>query len=114
MDGEFLWDEYSQGIILGSFFYGYVLTQIPGGRLAETFGGKLVFGLGGLFEIISLVLQAQWFIIPTVFVTAIFTLLTPLAAKTSLPALVLVRVLEGIGEGEVSLRVYSEKLNISN
>jgi hypothetical protein len=28
-----------QGRILGSFFYGYVLTQVPGGRLAELFGG---------------------------------------------------------------------------
>ncbi|CRK92382.1 CLUMA_CG005927, isoform A [Clunio marinus] len=79
-DGEFLWDEYSQGIVLGSFFYGYVLTQIPGGRLAETLGGKLVYGVG-------------------VFITALFTLLTPIAARKNLPALVLVRIFEGIGEG---------------
>jgi MFS transporter, ACS family, solute carrier family 17 (sodium-dependent inorganic phosphate cotransporter), member 5 len=79
-NGEFDWDEYSQGIVLGSFFYGYVLTQIPGGRLAETLGGKLVYGVG-------------------VFLTSIFTLLTPVAARKSLPALVLVRILEGLGEG---------------
>lgn len=75
-----MWDEYHQGIILGSFFYGYVLTQIPGGRLAETLGGKLVYGVG-------------------VFLTSIFTLLTPFAARKSLPALVLVRILTGLGEG---------------
>lgn len=75
-----MWDELEQGIILGSFFYGYVLTQIPGGRLAETLGGKLIYGTG-------------------VFITAIFTLLTPMAARKSLPALVLVRILEGVGEG---------------
>lgn len=65
---------------MGSFFYGYVLTQVPGGRLAETFGGKYIYGIG-------------------VLITAIFTLLTPIAAHWSLPALVLVRVLEGMGEG---------------
>ena len=28
------------------FFYGYVLTQLPGGRLAEIVGGKWLFGVG--------------------------------------------------------------------
>ena len=32
------WHESQQGIILGMFFYGYVLTQLPGGRLAEIIG----------------------------------------------------------------------------
>ena len=36
----------AQGVILGMFFYGYVLTQLPGGRLAELFGGKWLFGVG--------------------------------------------------------------------
>ncbi len=79
-EGEFVWDEATQGLVLGSFFYGYVLTQVPGGRLAEMFGGKLIYGFG-------------------VFITALFTLLTPIAAYYSLPALVLVRILEGMGEG---------------
>ena len=39
-------DDY-QGVILGMFFYGYVLTQLPGGRLAEIVGGKWLFGVGG-------------------------------------------------------------------
>ena len=30
------------------FFYGYVLTQVPGGRLAEKVGGKWLFGGGVL------------------------------------------------------------------
>jgi MFS family permease len=56
------------------------LTQLPGGRLAELWGGKWLYGLG-------------------VLVTAIFTLLTPLAAQTSAYLLVAVRVMEGLGEG---------------
>lgn len=52
-----------QGYILGAFFYGYICTQIVGGRLAERFGGKWIYGLG-------------------VLVTTVFTLLTPWAAKT--------------------------------
>ncbi|XP_022916483.2 putative inorganic phosphate cotransporter [Onthophagus taurus] len=79
-DGEFAWDEATQGIVLGSFFYGYVITQIPGGRLAELFGGKLVFGIG-------------------VLMTALFTLLTPIAARINFPLFIIVRVLEGMGEG---------------
>ena len=40
-------DHDDQGVILGMFFYGYVLTQLPGGRLAEIVGGKWLFGVGG-------------------------------------------------------------------
>lgn len=79
-NGEFNWDEGTQGIILGSFFYGYVLTQVPGGRLAERFGGKHIYGYG-------------------ILMTTLFTLLTPLAAKISVPALVIVRIFTGLGEG---------------
>ena len=32
------------------FFYGYVLTQLPGGRLAEIVGGKWLFGVGGCWH----------------------------------------------------------------
>lgn len=77
--GEFNWDEAKQGIVLGSFFYGYVLTQVPGGRLAELFGGKLIYGIG-------------------VLVTAIFTFLSPIAARINFPFFIIVRILEGMGE----------------
>lgn len=33
--GEFEWSEELQGIILGAFFWGYVITHIPGGILSE-------------------------------------------------------------------------------
>ncbi|KAF5296498.1 hypothetical protein FQR65_LT01487 [Abscondita terminalis] len=77
-EGPFNWNEKTQGIVLGSFFYGYVLTQVPGGRLAEMFGGKIVFGCGLL-------------------TTAIFTLLTPIAAQVNFTFFIIVRVIEGMG-----------------
>lgn len=40
------WTQNEQGIILSSFFVGYVITHIPGGLLAQKFGGKYVLGLG--------------------------------------------------------------------
>lgn len=44
MDG-FHWNEYQQGLVLGSFFWAHWITQIPGGILAKKYGTKLVFGL---------------------------------------------------------------------
>ncbi|GFY74558.1 putative inorganic phosphate cotransporter, partial [Trichonephila inaurata madagascariensis] len=58
----------------------YIITQIPGGILAEKYGAKWLFAFGML-------------------VTSIFTLLTPLAARWSVWALIFVRVIEGLGEG---------------
>jgi MFS family permease len=78
--GTFDWDEQTQGLILSSFFWGYVITHLPGGMLAEKFGGKYALGLG----ILS---------------TAIFTLLTPLAANYGGASwLIAVRFFEGLGE----------------
>ncbi|CAB3999987.1 sialin-like [Paramuricea clavata] len=79
-DGTFEWDQDTQGIILGSFFYGYIFTQLPGGWIASKYGAKRVIGFG-------------------IFWTTALTLLTPLAARFSLYALVALRILEGLGEG---------------
>lgn len=46
---KFEWDAYQQNLMLGSFFWGYVLTELPGGRLAEIIGGRRVFGYSMLF-----------------------------------------------------------------
>lgn len=76
----FDWNSGTQGLVLGCFFYGYVLTQIPGGRGAERFGGKWILGLG-------------------ILLTSIFTILMPLAAKVDFRLLVATRIIEGLGEG---------------
>ncbi|EMP28674.1 Sialin [Chelonia mydas] len=77
---KYSWDADTQGWILGSFFYGYIITQIPGGYFARKIGGKLLLGFGILG-------------------TAVFTLFTPLAADLGVGYLIAVRALEGLGEG---------------
>lgn len=77
--GEFDWDANDQGTILGSFFWGYVLTQMPGGILSHKFGGKWPLGVG-------------------LFLAGLATVLTPLAARTHMYALCFVRVVCGLGE----------------
>lgn len=79
---EFNWDTKLQGIVLGSFFGGYITTQIPGGYLSSKYGGKSLFGGGVLFS-------------------SILTLLTPVATRTSVFLLIALRVLEGISQGVV-------------
>lgn len=79
--GEYEWSESLQGLILSSFYIGYLITHIPGGILAERYGGKWILGLG----ILS---------------TAFFTLITPLAIHTGgAGGLIAVRILMGLGEG---------------
>ena len=86
-DGEFAWDKETQGIILGAFFWGYLITQIPGGWLSERFGGKRVFG---------------WFM----FLTAVATLLTPVGARVSPYFLIVLRAVKGIGEASILIMLH--------
>ena len=46
MAKEFKWSSTTQGLILSSFFVGYLTTQVVGGVLADKFGGKGVLGVG--------------------------------------------------------------------
>lgn len=74
------WSQTTVGIIQSSFFWGYVLTQIPGGYLADLYGGKHVLAAGVI----------TW---------SAMTLLTPAAASSSIGLLLLTRALLGVGEG---------------
>lgn len=46
---RFEWNDEQQGLVLGSFFWGYVLTQYPGGKLSQIYGPKHVLSLAILF-----------------------------------------------------------------
>ena len=73
-----------QGVLLSAYFYGYLVTQVIGGRLAELF-------------------SAKWTFFVSILVTAIFTLLTPLAANLGWGYLLGARVIEGmmgVSDGE--------------
>ena len=80
MQEQFGWSEIQVGIILGSFYFGYMITMILGGYLADKYGGKKVLGYGLLI----------W---------SIFTIITPFFAYSGLWWLILIRVLMGLGEG---------------
>lgn len=41
-DKKYDWDQSTQGLVLGSFFYSYFVFQVPSGMMAERFGGKHV------------------------------------------------------------------------
>lgn len=98
---RFEWSAYEQNIILGKmsfeldldlriscnesfsgcFFWGYILTELPGGRLAELVGGRRVFGHSMLWA-------------------SVLTVVTPAAALLHFNALVVVRVLLGFMLGK--------------
>ncbi|XP_031549271.1 vesicular glutamate transporter 1-like [Actinia tenebrosa] len=82
IEPEFSWSPQLQGIILSAFFYGYIITQLPGGVLAIKFGGRNLFGFG-------------------VFCTSVLTILIPLAARWNVGILIALRILIGICEGVV-------------
>jgi ACS family sodium-dependent inorganic phosphate cotransporter len=75
---EFGWDETTMGFVQSVFFYGFTASHLPGGWLADRFGGRIVLGTAVL----------AW---------SAVTGLTSLA--TTFAALVVARLALGLGEG---------------
>ncbi|KAH8395974.1 hypothetical protein KR222_000604 [Zaprionus bogoriensis] len=81
--GTFNWSYTLQGYILASFFYGYVITQIPFGFLIKSYGAKHFLGWGMLINSV-----AAFFV--------------PVAAREGgYIALCVVRLIQGLGEGPI-------------
>jgi ACS family sodium-dependent inorganic phosphate cotransporter len=82
MKEHFGWTQTEKGLVLSSFFFGYMLCMFIAGVIATRFGGKRVAG-------------------GAVIIWSLFTLLTPLAANLSIAALAAARM--GMGMGEAGL-----------
>nr|CAD7403221.1 unnamed protein product [Timema poppensis] len=81
---EFDWDSKIQGLLLSSFFFGYICTQILGGWLASRVGGNKVYGIG---------------IAATSILTIVMPAVTYFPDHAVIPMIILVRVVEGLFEG---------------
>lgn len=73
--------------MLASFFYGYIVTQIPGGWLADKFGGKRVFGFAML-------------------ISSIATIILPVCARQSYISVYVLRVVLGLATVSISENFY--------
>ncbi|EDV45847.2 uncharacterized protein Dere_GG18727 [Drosophila erecta] len=82
-DGDFEWSHKLQGYILSSFFYGYVITQIPFGLMIKYYGARHFLGWGMMVNSL-----AAFFI--------------PISARSGgAVALCVVRFIQGLGEGPI-------------
>jgi len=79
MQAQFGWSDSIKGLVLSSFFVGYLIMQVPSGWLANRVGGVMVLGVAVIW----------W---------SVFTMLTPAAALVSIPVLILARIALGLGE----------------
>ncbi|XP_077075389.1 vesicular glutamate transporter 1 [Siphateles boraxobius] len=77
---QFTWDPETVGMIHGSFFWGYIVTQIPGGFICQKFAANRVFG----FAVVS---------------TSILNMMIPSAARVHFGCVIFVRILQGLVEG---------------
>ncbi|CAM1325282.1 SLC17A6 (predicted) [Pycnogonum litorale] len=74
----FDWNSTTQGLILSSFYWGYIITQIPGGLLASRYGTKICLTVGTLADVF-------------------LSLLTPICTlKGGTSVLISIRFLEGL------------------
>lgn len=78
-EGSFSWSTSQQGYVLSSFFYGYVITQIPFGLLSKKYGAKYFLGVGML-------------------INSVFGFLVPLSANFGIFSLITIRFIQGLGE----------------
>lgn len=74
------WSEATTGLVMSFFYYGYIVTQLPGGRLAEIVGTKRVFGTA-------------------IFASGVLTLLSPFAVRWHPAAMCALRFIMGLALG---------------
>lgn len=77
---QFLWTPETIGIVDSSFFWGYIVTQIPGGYLASRVPANRIFGLA-------------------IGISSFLNILLPGAAQVHYGLVMAVRILQGLVEG---------------
>ncbi|GBM75409.1 Putative inorganic phosphate cotransporter [Araneus ventricosus] len=80
VEGEFDWSPEIQGYILGSSFLGYVITQMPGGMMAEKISAKMTIIMG-------------------VFISSLCHLISPFASWSSSYFIIAIQFIRGMGQG---------------
>lgn len=78
--GSLVWDKRTQGSVLGAFFWGYLVSQIPAGLLAVRLGGKWCFG-GAMIA------------------AGVLTILTPVVASHTFEGMMALRIMLGVASG---------------
>ncbi|XP_067010093.2 sialin isoform X3 [Anabrus simplex] len=74
------WTEHTKGVLLGAFYWSYWLTELPGGLLAQRFGGRYTLCV-------------------SVLAAGLFNLLLPVACRYHYWAAAAVRALQGLALG---------------
>lgn len=87
-EGSYVWSQSTQGIILGSYFYGNVFSQFTSGSVIFLVGSKK-----------ALILSTS--------VSAVFTLLTPYAASFGVVVISLVQTTIGLFHGFSFLAIFT-------
>lgn len=82
------WNESIRGLVLSSFFWGYIVSQVPAGLLAEKYGAKIIL-------LISLS------------ICAVLTILTPTAAGWGWEYLCAARIIQGLSQGFIFPSVHT-------
>ncbi|CAF0912444.1 unnamed protein product [Adineta ricciae] len=81
-DGPFVWSKDTQGLILGAYFWGYIITQIPAGYLANRFGARFIFSAA-------------------IFVSSSATLLVPISARVDWIIFAVLQIIIGVAHGTI-------------
>ncbi|XP_076275641.1 sialin-like [Rhynchophorus ferrugineus] len=79
-DGPFIWSKLVQGLLLSSYFWGYLVAELPGGRVAE-------------------LVSAKWVMFFAVAINIVCAILSPVMSELHYGALFVMRIAQGIGGG---------------
>ncbi|XP_043463553.1 sialin [Leptopilina heterotoma] len=79
-DGPFVWSRPLQGLIKSSYFWGYMVSLIPAGRMSE-------------------LLSAKWVMNVSVLLNVVASVLSPVAAQMHYSFFIAMRFIQGIGGG---------------